>query len=126
MEKQKGRIPLSRKMAIMVLAFALALSTVLIAMSYFHYRDEMFDDYEKFATNIASVAAAQIDPDCIQTWLDTGEPDEEYERTYERLSKILENAGIEYLYVVKPELREVYYGDTPQRQFCENGARRGD
>ena len=31
MEKQKVRIPLSRKMAIMVLAFALALSTVLIA-----------------------------------------------------------------------------------------------
>ena len=109
MEKQKVRIPLSRKMAIMVLAFALALSTVLIAMSYFHYRDEMFDDYEKFATNIAAVAAAQIDPDRIQTWLDTGEPDEEYERTYERLSKILENAGIEYLYVVKPELTEVYY-----------------
>ena len=75
MEKQKVRIPLSRKMAIMVLAFALALSTVLIAMSYFHYRDEMFDDYEKFATNIAAVAAAQIDPDRIQTWLDTGEPD---------------------------------------------------
>ena len=110
MEKQKVRIPLSRKMAIMVLAFALALSTVLIAMSYFHYRDEMFDDYEKFATNIASVAAAQIDPDCIQTWLDTGEPDEEYERTYERLSRILENAGIEYLYVVKPELTPIRHG----------------
>ncbi len=109
MEKQKVRTPLSRKIAIMVLMFALALSFVLIAMSYFHYKNEMFDDYEKFATNIAAVAASQIDPDNIQTWLDTGEPDEEYEQTYDRLSKVLENAGIEYLYVVKPELTEVYY-----------------
>ena len=109
MEKQKIRIPLSRKIAIMVLAFALALSFVLIALSYFHYRDEMFDDYKKFATDIAAVAASQIDPDNIRTWLDTGEPDEEYERTYDRLSRILENASIEYLYVVKPELTEVYY-----------------
>ena len=109
MEKQKVRMPLSRKIAIMVLVFALALSFVLIALSYFHYKDEMFDDYEKFATNIAAVAASQIDPDNIRTWLDTGKPDEEYERTYERLSKVLENAGIEYLYVVKPELTEVYY-----------------
>ena len=109
MEKQKVRMPLSRKIAIMVLAFALALSFVLIAMSYFHYKNEMFDDYEKFATNIAAVAASQIDPDNIQTWLDTGEPDEEYEQTYDRLSLVLENAGIEYLYVVKPELTEVYY-----------------
>ena len=28
----------------MVLMFALALSFVLIAMSYFHYKNEMFDD----------------------------------------------------------------------------------
>ena len=38
-----------------------------------------------------------------------GEPDEEYKKTFETLSQIRENGGIEYLYVVKPEPSEVYY-----------------
>ncbi len=109
MEKKRVKIPLSRKIAAMVLVFALALSIVAIAMSYFHYRREMFDDYEKFADNIAAVAASQIDPDLIDFWLEAEDPGEEYYSTLDELCLIRENGGVKFLYVVKPEPDEVYY-----------------
>ena len=109
MKRKKIRLPLSRKIALLVTAFGISLSIVLILMSYFHYRKQMFAKNEQFAMNIAAVAASQLDPDKIQNYLDTGEPDEEYEHAYRILCQIRENGGIEFLYVVKPELDEVWY-----------------
>ncbi len=109
MEKRKIRLPLSRKIALMVTAFGISLSIVLIVMSYVHYRKQMFAKNEQFAMNIGAVAASQLDPDRIQHYLDTGEPDEDYERAYRILCQIRENGGIKFLYVVKPELDEVWY-----------------
>ena len=109
MEKRTIRMPLSRKIAVLVTVFALSLSAALIATSYLYYRNEMLEDYETFAMNIAGIAASQLNPDKIQTYLDTGEPDEEYEQAYRTLCQVRENGGVEYLYVVKPELEEVWY-----------------
>ena len=47
MEEKKFRMSLSRKMAVLVTVFTLALSAALIAMSYFYYRNEMMEDYER-------------------------------------------------------------------------------
>ena len=69
------KLPLRRKIALMITAFALLLSLVLILLNYYHYKDEMFKKYEDFAMNIGAIAASQLDPDRIQTYLDTGEPD---------------------------------------------------
>ena len=96
-------------MALLVTVFALSLSAALIATSYLYYKNEMLEDYETFAMNIAGIAASQLNPDKIQTYLDTGEADEEYEQAYRILCQIRENGGVEYLYVVKPELEEVWY-----------------
>ena len=109
MEKREIRMPLSRKIAVLVTVFALSLSAALIAMSYFYYRNEMLEDYEAFAMKIARIAASQLNPDKIRTYLDTGEPDEKYEQAYRILCQIREEGGVEYLYVVKPELEEVWY-----------------
>ncbi len=110
MEKREKKLfPLSRKVALTVIAIVVSLSTLLITLSYYHYRTEMFGHYERFAMNIASVAATQLDPDKIDTWLSTGEKDEDYEKSFDVLCDIREKGGIEYLYVVKPELDEVWY-----------------
>ncbi len=109
MEQKKARFPLSRKLALMVAAIALTLSAVLIFSSYSHYRAEMYEHYEEFAMNIGAVAASQLDPDRIQYYLDTGEKDEAYETAYKTLCDIQQNGGIMYLYVVKPEVDEVWY-----------------
>ncbi len=109
MNEKKTRFPLSRKIAVMVAVIALCLSAVMILMSYIHYRNEMYEHYEEFALNIAAVAASQLDPDRIQHYLDTGEPDEAYETAFKTLCDIRENGGVMYLYVVKPELEEVWY-----------------
>ena len=73
MEK-KIKLPLSRKIAIMVLLFAAALSVVLITVSYNHYKEERFDDYEQFAMNIAAVAASQIDRTELTAGSNQGSP----------------------------------------------------
>ena len=109
LERRKVQFPLSRKMAILVLAVAATLSTVLISLTYFHYRQEMYEHYEKFAMNVAGIAASQLNPDKIQTYLDTGVKDEEYEKAFKILCDIREKGGVKYLYVVKPEVDEVYY-----------------
>ncbi len=109
MEERKTKFPLSRKLALMVALIGLTLSAVLILMSYTHYRGEMYAHYEKFAMNIGAVAASQLDPDRIQHYLDTGEKDEAYETSFKTLCDIRENGGVMYLYVVKPELDEVWY-----------------
>ena len=109
MKNEKVKLSVSRKLAWMVIIFALFLSLVLIALSFYHYKTEMHKNYEKFAMNIAEVAASQLNPDKIQTYLDTGTPDEEYLAAYDILCDIQKHGGIEYLYVVKPEIDEVWY-----------------
>ena len=109
MEQKKTTFPLSRKLALMVAAIALSLSVVLIVLSYQHYKSEMYAHYEEFAMNIGAVAASQLDPDRIQYYLDTGEKDEAYETAFETLCDIQRNGGVMYLYVVKPEINEVWY-----------------
>ena len=96
-EKNKIKLPLRRKIALMITAFALLLSLVLIVLNYYHYRQEMFKKHEEFAMNIGAIAASQLDPDRIQTYLDTGEPDAEYEEAYRILCQIRENGGVKYL-----------------------------
>ena len=109
MENKKIRFPLSRKIALMLLVMAILLSAVLIVLSYTHYRSEMYEHYEEFAWNVGSIAASQLDPDKIEGYLETGEPDEDYEQRFAILCDIRENGGVMYLYVVKPELDEVWY-----------------
>ncbi|MBQ6366784.1 MAG: SpoIIE family protein phosphatase [Oscillospiraceae bacterium] len=109
MEKKRVKSPLSRTIALRFTAFAFLLSAALIASSYLHYKTEMYEKFEQFAMNIAAVAASHLNPDKISTYLETGQKDEEYEHAYQILCQIREKGGIEYLYVVKPEIDEVWY-----------------
>lgn len=103
------KFTLSKKISLQIFIIALCLSTVMIIFSYSYYRRTLFNHYETVATNIAKIAAAQINPDKIQYYIDTLDMDEEYMESYDRLCEIRENGGIEFLYVTKPELEEVYY-----------------
>ena len=109
MKNSKVTFPLSRKIAVMVIAIAIILSTVLIAAFTEHYRQEMIEDFERMAMDVAAIAATQLNPDKFQTYLDTGVKDEEYEKAFEQLSKFRESADVEYLYVVVPKPDEVWY-----------------
>ena len=109
MKNSKVTFPLSRKIAVMVIAIAIILSTVLIAAFTEHYRQEMIDDFERMAMDVAAIAATQLNPDKFQTYLDTGVKDEEYKNAFEQLSKFRESADVEYLYVVVPKPDEVWY-----------------
>jgi replicative DNA helicase len=56
-EVRKMTFSLRKKTAVMVMGIALLLSTILIALSYYHYRSEMYEHYEEFAMNIAAHAS---------------------------------------------------------------------
>ena len=92
MKNSKVTFPLSRKIAVMVIAIAIILSTVLIAAFTEHYRQEMIEDFERMAMDVAAIAATQLNPDKFQTYLDTGVKDEEFEKAFEQLSKFRESA----------------------------------
>ncbi|MBE5996978.1 MAG: HAMP domain-containing protein [Lachnospiraceae bacterium] len=117
MKKKIFRHSLSQRITVNMILYAVLLNALLITLTYFYYKEKMFDKYETFATNIARTAASQLDPDKIQHYLDTGEKDEEYETAYDTLCDIHQNSGIMYLYVVKPEPDEVWYVlDTDQTE----------
>ena len=109
MENKKIKFPLSRKIALLVIAFVLLLNSLVIVISYNHYKREMFEDYARFTMDIAAVAASQLNPDKFDMYLETGKKDAEYEQAFEVLCDIQQNGGVEYLYVVKPGLQEVWY-----------------
>ena len=109
MDNKTIKFPLSRKIALLVIAFLLLLNSLVIAISYNHYKRKMFDDYARFAMDIAAVAAAQLNPDKFDMYLETGVKDAKYEQAFDILCDIQQNGGIEYLYVVKPGLQEVWY-----------------
>ena len=97
MKNSKVTFPLSRKIAVMVIAIAIILSTVLIAAFTEHYRQEMIEDFERMAMDVAAIAATQLNPDKFQTYLDTGVKDEEHKNASEQPSKFRESADVEYL-----------------------------
>ena len=103
MNDTKVKFPLSRKMAVMVIAIAVILSTVLIAVSTAHYKKEMIDDFERMGMDVAAIAASQLDPDRFQKYLDTGVKDKEYLQDFNLLCDIRESADVEYVYVVVPK-----------------------
>ena len=109
MNREKIHFPISRRISILAFLLSLSLSFLLGIYCYMHYRTKMLEHYERVGMDIGSIAASQLNPDRIQHYLDTGIRDEEYERAYEILCDIRENSSIMYLYVVKPELDEVWY-----------------
>ena len=120
MNDTKVKFPLSRKMAVMVIAIAVILSTVLIAVSTAHYKREMIDDFERMGMDVAAIAASQLDPDRFQKYLDTGVKDKEYLQDFNLLCDIRESADVEYVYVVVPKEDEVWYlmdTDPSERQI---------
>lgn len=100
---------LRKKIALSVVVIALCLSSVLLIVSYRFHKNSMYENYEMVATNIAKIAETQLNPDKFQHYLDSKIKDDEYNKSFEILCDIRENGGIEYLYIVKPELEEVFY-----------------
>lgn len=113
MKKEKIEFPLSRKIALMAILLALALSVQMIVFNYINYRDEMFEHYEHDAYKICLSAASRLEADRIAYYLETGERDEEYYRDYNTICTIQRNTGAEYIYIFKPDEDGVtYFMDT--------------
>ena len=72
------------------------------AISYKIYIDSSLEEYKRFGTGIANLAAGTIDPDRVDEYLENGTVAEGYIETQRKLYKIREiSPNIKYVYVYK-------------------------
>ena len=100
---------LGAKAALAIVLIALVLSGTAVAFSYHTYKVSLEEQLIHTAANVGRTMAAQVDPDSIDHYLETGERDAAYEETLSRLRTIQKNNDIVYAVVTKPTEEGFYY-----------------
>ena len=110
---QKPRFSIRRslgaKMTLVITLIALIIGGTAITFSYFTYQRSLRDQLTETATNLAYTMADLVDPESIDRYLETGETDEAYEQTLERLRIVQRDNELEYAVVTKPTEDGFYY-----------------
>ncbi len=87
------------------IVMTIAFSTIVIALavtiiSMFHYHHTLLEEQESFGIDVACLAAIEIDPEKVDTWLEEGEDSEGYRETKAEIQKIFDaSKNVDYLYV---------------------------
>ncbi len=113
------------------IVMTIAFSTIVIALSVtvismLHYHHTLLEERESFGTDVAMLAASEIDPEKVDAWLEEGEDSEGYAQTQAKLQTIFDTSeNIDYLYVY--QIREdgchvVFDMDTPEVKGDDVGA----
>lgn len=98
------RLSLRIKTVTAIVLMSLLISAAAIILSYLTYARTMDDHYKDLAVNLAYTAAAMVDADRVQRYIETLEPDEAYEGQLAILEAIRVANHVESIYIL--ELRE--------------------
>ena len=105
------------KSALNIIAIAILIGGAAVTFSYRAYKNNLDSQMIHTANNLAVAAAAQIDPNSIDRYLQSGETDEEYQQVEKRLQEIQEYYGIIALCCFKPTADGFYVVyNTDQRE----------
>ncbi len=116
-DKSKVRLSMGVKSALNIIAIAILIGGAAVTFSYRAYKNNLDSQMIHTANNLAVAAAAQVDPDSIDWYLQSGETDEEYQQVEERLEEIQEYYGIIALCCFKPTADGFYVVyNTDQRE----------
>jgi sigma-B regulation protein RsbU (phosphoserine phosphatase) len=96
------KISLKAKFSAASMLLAVILCVAIILVSYYSYRDAMFDRYKENITSLVHTAATMVPADKVDTYFETMETDEEYDRMIENFRIIQEENNLEYLYSYVP------------------------
>lgn len=96
------RISLKTKFASASMILAIFLCVIIVLISYFSYRDEMFKRYDENISSLVHTAAALVPADKVNQYYETQQTDADYDRLIEQFQIIQEQNHLEYLYAYVP------------------------
>ncbi|KNZ40927.1 PP2C family protein-serine/threonine phosphatase [Acetobacterium bakii] len=104
MNRQKSirKISLRTKFTTASMILALVLCMIIILISYFSYRDSMFDRYEENITSLVHTAADLVPVEKVNQYYETMETDADYDLLIKQFQIIQEQNNLEYLYAYVP------------------------
>lgn len=100
--KRKIRFGLGKKMLLMPLTISAILCAVVLFASYQNYRERTTELYQEKGDYVVRTLASQLDPDELEGYYTTGEMDQRYSQIQDLIAGLVENSGVERLYVVRP------------------------
>jgi sigma-B regulation protein RsbU (phosphoserine phosphatase) len=89
---------LSKKLALIICIFSLALSAAIGVVGYRTYLNSTLTRYEEFAVSVLNLARSYIDGDDMLSCFESGEKSPQYYQTQQSLNNIKEQTGITFLY----------------------------
>lgn len=96
------KISLKTKFTTASMSLALILCVVIILISYYSYRNSMFDRYEENITSLVHTAAALVPAEKVNHYYETLETDADYDLLIKQFQIIQEQNNLEYLYAYVP------------------------
>ncbi len=95
-------LSLKNEISIMVCLIMLFITVATSAISFVLYRNHSMDQYKEMGISAAKVAAASLDPEKIDEYIEMGEALPDYVETEKKLAEILKSsASIKYIYVYR-------------------------
>lgn len=96
------RISLKTKFASASMILAILLCVIIVLISYFSYRDSMFQRYEDNISSLVHTAAAIVPVDKVNNYFETQETDADYDLLIKQFQNIQKQNHLEYLYAYVP------------------------
>ncbi len=106
---RKLSLSLGKKLTLLVVFMAVALSAAVILFGYNAYSGTVENEQAEFMGRILRIAARSVDADTIERYMETRVPDEEYIRRVDALRQLREDVGLEYIFVICPTEEGTYY-----------------
>ena len=124
-KKQSQRVSLRSKIVFFVAAAMIVIAGAITALSYFHYRSAALEEQIEQAQGVVRVAAAAIDPERVDAYIEQGESAEGYDvvdRRFYDLANSSENIQYVYAYQIREDgCHVVFDADTPETEGSAPG-----
>ena len=116
---------LRAKIVFFVAAAMLVIAGAITALSFFHYRSAALEEQVEQAQGVVKVAAAAIDPERVDEFIEQGESAEGYDvvdRRFYDLANSSENIRYVYAYQIREDgCHVVFDADTPETEGSAPG-----
>ncbi len=124
-KNRSQRVSLRAKIVFFVAAAMIVIAGAITALSFFHYRSAALEEQVEQAQGVVKVAAAAIDPERVDEFIEQGESAEGYDavdRRFYDLANSSENIQYVYAYQIREDgCHVVFDADTPETEGSAPG-----
>jgi diguanylate cyclase (GGDEF)-like protein len=128
MDKQKTRKiknnrSVGKRLTALIIFMIVTISSVMMIIGFLRLKESTEEYYYRMGETTAGILALIIDPDSLDKYLETLTPDEEYDKTMQKLQKARTECEAQALYLFRATDEGItYIYDTdPSDRWCELG-----